>query len=333
MRHSLPRMETRPTLLRGVTTRLVGLSPSRGALFALLLIPLSSAACVREDVYEATLYNLQGARAEAARAAQAAASLDAEVRRLNGELARLGQELKARDARLAELGVARSNDARKIDDLVALNNELSQRLKAVGQSVEALSGERGSLSKALAETKARLEELRRQQAAAEARAAQFRELAGRFQKLVDAGQLKVIMRGGRMVLELSNDVLFDSGKTDLKEVGRKTLAEIAHVLRTMPERRFQVAGHTDNVKIQTARFPSNWELSTARAVEVVKLLVDDGMDSHNLSAAGYGEFAPLDTNDTLEGRAKNRRIEITLVPNLEEIAGVAEPHPPGPPAR
>jgi chemotaxis protein MotB len=278
-------------------------------------------------VYDAVVFDLGQARDQAARAGQAAAAAGAEIQRLNGELVRLDRELKARDARLAELGVARANDAKKIDDLVALNNELSERLKKVGQSVETLSGEKGNLSKALAETKARLEEMRRQQAAAEARAAQFRELAARFQKLVDAGQLKVVMRGGRMVLELSNDVLFDSGRTELKEVGKKTLAEIAGVLRTMGDRRFQVAGHTDNVKISTPRFPSNWELSTARAVEVVKLLVDDGMDSRNLSAAGYGEFAPLVGNDTAEGRAKNRRIEITLVPNLDEIAGATEPQP------
>jgi chemotaxis protein MotB len=293
----------------------------------------AGAGCVRLDVYDAVVYDLGVARDQAARAGQAAAQANAEVQRLNGEVARLGQDLKARDARLAELGVARANDAKKMDDLVALNAELSQRLKNVGQSVEALSGEKGSLSKALAETRARLEELRRQQAAAEARAAQFRELAARFQKLVDAGQLKVIMRGGRMVLELSNDVLFDSGKTDLKDVGKKTLVEIAHVLRTMPDRRFQVAGHTDNVKIQTPRFPSNWELSTARAVEVVKLLVDSGMDSRNLSAAGYGEFAPLESNDLPDGRAKNRRIEIILVPNLDEVAGVTEGHPAAPAPR
>ncbi len=302
---------------------------------AIALLPLTLASCVRMEVYDEAMYNLQAARAEAARNATQAAALGAEVTRLNGELVRLAQDLHARDARLADLTVARSNDAKKIDDLVALNGELSQRLRSVGQSVETLAGERGTLSKALAETRARLEELRRQQAAAEARAAQFRELAARFQKMVDAGQLKVIMRGGRMVLELSNDVLFDSGKTDLKEVGKKTIVEVAAVLHGMPEHRFQVAGHTDNVKIQTARFPSNWELSTARAVEVVKLLGDSGMDPRNLSAAGYGEFAPVETNDTPEGRAKNRRIEITLVPNLDELTslGAAAPTaaPPAPP--
>jgi chemotaxis protein MotB len=310
-------------------------TPRAGAaLLALALLALSGTACVRVELYDEAMSNLQAARAEAARAGAAAAQFNAQAQQLGAEVARLSQELRARDARLAELTVARANDAKKIDDLVALNNELGQRLRSVGQSVETLSGEKGSLSKALAETRARLEELRKQQAAAEARAAQFRDLVARFQKLVDAGQLKVIMRGGRMVLELSNDVLFDSGRTDLKEAGKKTLVEVAQVLRTMQDRRFQVAGHTDNVKIATPRFPSNWELSTARAVEVVKLLVDAGMDSRNLSAAGYGEFAPVEGNDTPEGRAKNRRIEITLVPNLEELVNVPESGPPAPrPAR
>jgi len=302
---------------------------ARGARVAIALLPLTLASCVRMEVYDEALYNLQAARAEAARNGAQAAALGAEVTRLNGELARLGQDLRARDARLADLTVAHANDARKIDDLVALNGELSQRLRSVGQSVETLAGERGTLSKALAETRARLEELRRQQAAAEARAAQFRELAARFQKMVDAGQLKVIMRGGRMVLELSNDILFDSGKTDLKDVGKRTIAEVAGVLHGMPQHRFQVAGHTDNVKIQTSRYPSNWELSTARAVEVVKLLAESGMDPRNLSAAGYGEYAPVDSNDSAEGRAKNRRIEITLVPNLDEL-GIEPPPPPSP---
>ncbi len=135
----------------------------------------------------------------------------------------------------------------------------------------------------------------------------------------------------RMVLELRNDVVFDSGKTDLKDVGKKTVIEAATVLKSMQARRLQVAGHTDNVKIQTARFPSNWELSTARAVEVVKRLIEAGMAPKILAAAGYGEFDPVETNDTPEGRAKNRRIEISLVPSLEEIIAVPEaPAPPRP---
>ncbi|MFT3774186.1 MAG: OmpA family protein [Minicystis sp.] len=297
---------------------------------AILAIPLAGAACVRVEAYDEAVYQMQAARADAAQKAAQNAALSAEVARLNAEVARLGQDVQIRDAKLAELMVVRSNDQKRIDDLVALNNELSQRLKSVGQSVETLAGEKGALAKALADTKTRLDELRRQQAAAEARAAQFRDLVTRFQKLVDAGQLKVVMRGGRMLLELANDVLFDSGRTDLKDEGRRTLAEVARVLRTMPDRRFQVAGHTDNVKINTARFPSNWELSTARAIEVLKLFVEAGMDAKGLSAAGYGEFAPVAGNDTPDGRAKNRRIEIALVPNLEELVSVPGAEAPAP---
>jgi chemotaxis protein MotB len=307
--------------------------PARGVgALALVLLPLASVACVGVEAYDAAIANLQRAHAEAARNGAQAAALSADVSRLTAEVARLGQELADRDARLAELSVARSNDTKKIDDLIALNNELSQRLRALGQSAETLAGEKGSLAKALADTKTRLEELRRQQAAAEARAAQFRDLLARFRKMIDAGQLKVVMRGGRMLLELPNDVLFDSGKTDLKDVGRRTLVDVANVLKSMPDRRFQVAGHTDNVKIQTARFPSNWELSTARAVEVVKRFIEAGMDAKNLSAAGYGEFAPVEKNDAAEGRAKNRRIEIALVPNLEEIIAVPSVEAPATPA-
>lgn len=279
---------------------------------AILAIPLATAACVRVETYDEAVFNMRAARAEAARQAAQAGAMQAEIGRLMAEIA-------ARDARLAELGIARAGDQKRIDDLVALNNELSTRLKTSGQSAEALAGEKGALAKALADTRARLEELRRREAAAEARAEELRKLAARFQKLIDAGHLKVVMRNGRMILELPNDVLFDSGKSDIKEGGRRTLGEIAKLLKGTSDRRFQVAGHTDNVQINTPRFPSNWELSTARAVEVVKLLSSAGMEEKALSAAGYGEFAPVASNDSAEGRAKNRRIEIAVVPNLEEL--------------
>ena len=95
-----------------------------------------------------------------------------------------------------------------------------------------------------------------------------------------------------MLIVLPNDVLFDSGTIDLKAEGKATLTQVAQVLAGIGDRRFLVAGHTDNVPIKTARFPSNWELSTARAVEVAKLLVAGGMKPEVVGAAGYAEFAP-----------------------------------------
>jgi chemotaxis protein MotB len=137
--------------------------------------------------------------------------------------------------------------------------------------------------------------------------------------MVDAGQLKIATRNGRLVLQLSNDVLFDSGQVAVKPAGKDALQQVAAVFKTLTGRTFQVAGDTDDVPIKTLRFPSNWELSTARAVEVVRFLIAQGVDPHALSAAGYGEFDPVASNEMADGRAKNRRIEITLQPNLDEL--------------
>ena len=95
-------------------------------------------------------------------------------------------------------------------------------------------------------------------------------LVEKLRSMIDAGQLKVAIRNGRMIIVLPNDVLFDSGKVDLKPAGKEALTQVANVLAGIGDRRFLVAGHTDNVPIKTSRFPSNWELSTARAVEVAK---------------------------------------------------------------
>ena len=135
----------------------------------------------------------------------------------------------------------------------------------------------------------------------------------------DAGQLKVIIRDGRMVIQLESDVLFDSGKTNIKPDGQTALAKLAPVLAGITDRKYLVTGFTDDVPIHTQRFPSNWELSTARAVEVVKFLVASGLNPQQVAAAGYSEFDPVVANDAPEHRAQNRRIEIVLQPNLSDL--------------
>jgi chemotaxis protein MotB len=169
------------------------------------------------------------------------------------------------------------------------------------------------------ELQAQLDELRKQKAAADARAALFNDFLTKFKKMIDAGQVRISVRHGRIVLSLHNDVLFDEGKTDLKPEGKKALAEIGQTLKTVSARSFQVAGHTDNLPIKNKDFASNWELSTARAVAVVKFLAAQGVSPGVLSAAGYGEFDPAAPNTDTAGRSKNRRIEISLVPNMAEL--------------
>jgi chemotaxis protein MotB len=175
-----------------------------------------------------------------------------------------------------------------------------------------------------AELTAQLEELRKQKAAADARAALFNDFVAKFKKMIDAGKVSIHVRHGRIVLSLHNDVLFDEGKTDLKPAGKQALTEIAQTLRTVSSRSFQVAGHTDNLPIKKPEFASNWELSTARAVVVVKFLAQQGVSSGVLSAAGYSEFDPVAANVDGPSRAKNRRIEISLVPNIEELISLPE---------
>jgi chemotaxis protein MotB len=142
--------------------------------------------------------------------------------------------------------------------------------------------------------------------------------------MIDAGRVSIHVRHGRIVLSLRNDVLFDEGKTDLKPAGKQALADVAQALRTVSSRSFQVAGHTDNLPIKSKEFPSNWELSTARAVVVVKFLSQQGVNPSALSAAGYGEFDPVAANTDAANRTKNRRIEISLVPNIEELISLPE---------
>jgi chemotaxis protein MotB len=175
-----------------------------------------------------------------------------------------------------------------------------------------------------ADLAAQLEELRKQKAAADARAALFNEFVAKFRKMIDAGRVSIHVRHGRIVLSLRNDVLFDEGKTDLKPAGKQALADVAQALRTVSSRSFQVAGHTDNLPIRSKEFPSNWELSTARAVVVVKFLSGQGVNPSALSAAGYGEFDPVAANTDAANRTKNRRIEISLVPNIEELISLPE---------
>jgi chemotaxis protein MotB len=175
-----------------------------------------------------------------------------------------------------------------------------------------------------AELSAQLLELQKQKAAADARAALFNEFIAKFKKMIDAGRISIHVRRGRIVLTLHNDVLFDEGKTDLKPAGKQALTEVGQTLRTVSARSFQVAGHTDNLPIKTKDYASNWELSTERAVVVVKFLAQQGVSPGVLSAAGYGEFDPVAPNTDAANRTKNRRIEISLVPNIEELISLPE---------
>ncbi|MGA7744035.1 MAG: OmpA family protein [Polyangia bacterium] len=285
----------------------------RNYLFVICLGSLLAGACVTTGTYDRKVAELQKVTADRDRAAaEREKALQSHIDDLQKKMADL-------DERLSGAVTERDGLRKSLDDSTALVGELKKRLEKLGQNVDRLTGEKGELARTLEDAKVRLDELRKQKAAAEARAATFRNLVARLKSMIDAGQLKVIIRDGRMVIQLESDVLFDSGKTNIKPDGQTALAKLAPVLAGITDRKYLVTGFTDDVPIRTQRFPSNWELSTARAVEVVKFLVSSGLKPQQVAAAGYSEFDPVVANDTPEHRAQNRRIEIVLQPNLSDL--------------
>jgi chemotaxis protein MotB len=262
-------------------------------------LALASGACVTSGTHKKKIAELNKLREdEAATAAK-------REKELLDQIAEITKKL-------GDTTTERDTLQKAVDEGTALTATLQERLQKLGQNVD-------SLTKDKAEAAARLEELRKQKAAADARLSTFKNLLSKLRSMIDSGQLKVIIRDGRMIIALPNDILFDSGKVEVKKEGKAALEKVAQVLATVPDRDFLVAGHTDDVPIKTAQFPSNWELSTARAVEVVRFLITKGMSGKVLAAAGFAEFDPVVANDSTEHRAQNRRIEIVLQPNISDL--------------
>ena len=249
---------------------------------------------------------------------QAMADLNA---RHQKELEKTKEDDAARLAE-AEKKLADTEQARK--DLETKLADAQKRADDLNRLLQGSAADKEKLDKLLKATNTQLEELGKQKAAAEERARTYKSLTDRLRSMIDAGKLSVKIRKGRMLISLPNDVLFDSGSAALKKAGQDAIAQVAQALAGIPDRQFLVAGHTDDRPIRSARFPSNWELSTERAVVVTRFLIGKGMSPESLGAVGYGEFDPLVPNDGEEHRAQNRRIEIQLQPNLAELPSMDE---------
>ncbi|MBF0252792.1 MAG: OmpA family protein [Candidatus Omnitrophica bacterium] len=149
-----------------------------------------------------------------------------------------------------------------------------------------------------------------------------RELEKSLEKEISAYKAKLQMTDRGLVITFLSEILFDPGKDAIKENGKLTLEEVGQVLRKdVLSSIVAVEGHTDNQPIKRSGWKSNWELSTARALSVVHFMIDDcGVSPERLSAVGYGEYHPSDSNATPAGQAKNRRVEILILPsNIKKV--------------
>jgi chemotaxis protein MotB len=232
-------------------------------------------------------------------------------------------KIKQLKADMSAAEKACTEDKEKLTDqnnsLEGENNAMKAKLVSLGQDLSKVKTQAGAYLNDIGEKQKQIAALLKAQEAAKKRAALFKGLLDKFKKMIDSGKLKVEMRKGRMIVKMSDKILFAPGKDRLKKEGEAALMEVTAILASLSDRIFQVAGHTDNVPIRSRRFKSNWELSASRAVNVVKFMAKNGMDSKRLSAAGYSEYDPVGDNTTQEGKQVNRRIEITLVPSLEDL--------------
>jgi chemotaxis protein MotB len=178
-----------------------------------------------------------------------------------------------------------------------------------------LEGKLAQASTSLDASQDELTTLRAQKAEQEKRLAAIENFQREFAKMTSAGQVKVSARRGSLVLSLPSEVLFASGSADLSEKGTFAVVEIGATLKRLGnDRRFLVVGHTDDLPLKGGAFKDNWQLSAARALTVTRTLVKAGMDAKNLIPAGAGENDPISKD-----RAKNRRIEIALLPAINEL--------------
>ncbi|ABB74618.1 chemotaxis protein MotB [Nitrosospira multiformis ATCC 25196] len=137
-----------------------------------------------------------------------------------------------------------------------------------------------------------------------------------FRSLIENGQVRVIPSSRGLAVEINAKVLFAPGQAVLEQNSARVLEAVAQVLKNN-DYPIQVEGHTDSIPIVTDKFPSNWELSAVRASSVVRLLIGSGVEAARLTAVGYGENRPVDSNDTEDGRTRNRRVTIMILSNSD----------------
>jgi chemotaxis protein MotB len=244
------------------------------------------------------------------------AALDKQVATLKEDNLKLEEILQARSDTLSKNIVdlrAHVADLKKENGLLKGENEnLNQNVKSLQDQIAALEEKNVALQ-------SEAEALERQ------RKAEVEEMRGTYENLLEnmkgeiaKGEITITQLRGKLKVNMLDEILFDSGKTTVKAQGVEVLERVGSILLNVKDRAISIEGHTDNVPIGaelSKRYPTNWELSAVRATTVARYLQEKtGLDPGLLSAIGYGEYQPVASNESEEGRAKNRRIEIVLVP-------------------
>lgn len=212
-----------------------------------------------------------------------------------------------KDELTKELGNVKTKLSEKEQRIKEIEDELKSKNMQISELKEEIAGLSQEKSKAIEEKEKAIAELKKT----------YDNLVTELNEEIKKGEIAVTQLRDKLSLSMVEKILFDSGSAEVKKKGKKVLERVAEILKNVTDKQIRIEGHTDNVPIGAriiGKFPTNWELSTARATNVVKYLQEKGIDPEILNAAGYSEYRPVESNDTEEGKAKNRRIDIVLTP-------------------
>ena len=237
------------------------------------------------------------------------------------ELCNLNKDLKTDTSVLgAKLLQANNNYANLEEKYNTLVNTSGKKLTELSAELTAKSKEHDHKEKMLKEREQKLKELQAIIARQDSITNRLNDIVTNALLGFKSDELNVEMKNGKVYISMSDKLLFKSGSASVEEKGKEAIKKMADVLIKNPDIDISVEGHTDNVPIKTSLYKDNWDLSVARATNIVRMLSEEfKVNPKQLTSAGKGEYLPVAPNDTPEGRAKNRRTEIVLSPKLDEL--------------
>ena len=255
------------------------------------------------------------------------AALQDELNKTKAQRDKYLADLTAGQNNLKNLQSSYSALEKNSDDALKSNMDKNRELLAKLEAKEkALAAEQERLNKLMADFQERSNRVAELEGVINAQGENLKKLKETLSKALNAFEgkgLTVEQKNGKVYVSMENKLLFQTGSWAVGSEGRKAVVEVGKVLSENPEISVLIEGHTDNDKFAGAmgQIENNWDLSTKRATAIVNILSENkSINKQNLTAAGRGEYAPLAPNDTAEGKAKNRRIEIILTPKLDEIS-------------
>ncbi len=304
-----------------------------GSIASVLVGASLSAGCVSQGTYDAKVAELEQARAELSAAEQAKARHAREASALNERLEKAQAALRAaqvqgdelmtkldalseQKSELARLAADRAGVVSQLEQQLVKQRDLLTEFAALAEAYGADSP--AALERALRELRQRVEQTEAALRLAGMELERERRITQKLQTLIDAGTLRVRRRSGRLVIELPGDVHFGAGSAKLTDTGINTLEQVAAVLIAEKDRRFVVEGHTDNQPIRISGFRNNWHLGSTRAEMAREAVVQAGLEPDRVAIASWADVLPIcETVDEESCRARNRRVEVLLLPRFE----------------